>query len=340
MTVKTNTSKINVINKVLLTLFSTFIFSTEANVLIVIKGTANCGKSTLCRALNILDNSYKIISQDDINRKNTYEICENVFPEEMLIIRKAIKYENMWQAIKCLNVIFMSEIDEEEKQVTINAITRIRSFFDDPAHYNQCMAISKRVKHKVMEQLLFYTAAGYNIILDSWGVTNWDYELEQLDECFDHIIKVVTYCSLETVIERWKKRNEEATQTNNYEEQRFLGQMLRSFFGFLEPTSVDQSGVLIVTKKDFDVLIEDAAHYIKNLEHKEHLDDLTFSYHEFTYKELLDFKERIYTKFNFENVEYVELIPSASYDILLHTEGEYNDYADALLKIITEKTKF
>jgi deoxyadenosine/deoxycytidine kinase len=326
------------IYKSLLILFSSLIFFIEANTLIVIQGTANCGKSTLCKALNRLDNSYKIISQDDINRKATYEVCENVFPAEMAIIRKTINYENMWQAVKCGNVIYKSEVNEKEKQITIHAINQIRTFFDDPLHYKYWMSISKRIKHRVMEQLLLYAAAGSNIILDSWGVTNWDHELEEINDCFDQIIKVVTYCSLETVTKRWKKRNADAIQTNNHEDQRFLSQMLKSFFGFLEPALIDQNGILTVTKKDFDELMEKATQYIANIEHKNYPETLAFSFQEFTTEELIDFKEKMYIKFDFENLEEVKLIPSASYDMVLCTEGEYNGYADALLKTITEKT--
>jgi deoxyadenosine/deoxycytidine kinase len=321
----------------LLLIFSIITFSTEANTLIVIQGTANSGKSSLCQALNNLDNSYKIISQDDINRKATYEVCEKAFPEEMAVIRKTVAYENMWQAIKCFNVIFIPKISEEEKQNTLDAISLIQDFFDDSVHHKELAAMNKRIKHRVMEQLLFYAAVGYNIILDSWGYTNWDYELDQVSECFNHIIKVATYCSLETVIKRWKKRNEEAIKTNNYKEKRFLGQMLKSFFGFLEPSLTDQSGVLILTKKDFDMLIEKAIQCIQNFEHKKHLDNSVFSSYEFTYEELLDFKEKMYTKFDFDNVESVIVRPSMPHDMVLCTEGECKDYASNLLKIISSQ---
>lgn len=304
----------------------------QANTLILIKGTANCGKSSLCKALNVLDNSYKIISQDDINRRATYEICENVFPEEMAIIRKTIKYENMWQAIKCFNIVLIEELDEQEKQIVIDAINRIRNFFDDPMNDNQWMAISIRVKYKVMEQLLFYAAAGYNIILDSWGVTNWDHELTQLEQCFDHIIRVVAYCSLETVVQRWQKRNEVSAQTNNHEEQRFFGEMLGSFFGFLQP-AIDGDELLVVAKKDFDVLVERATQYIKNLK-QEYPTATSFSFHEFTLDELATFTQKIYIKFGFELAEYVRVRASTAHDILLCTESESVNCAYELLKKI------
>jgi deoxyadenosine/deoxycytidine kinase len=307
------------------------ILSARANTLIVIRGTANCGKSSLCRQLSILDNSYKIISQDDINRKMTYEILENVFPHEMVLIRRVIKYENMWQAIKCFNLVFIPEIHEQEKQKASEAISRIRNFFDDPAHYNQWMAINTRAKYKVMEELLLHTASGCNIILDAWGITNWDHELEELADCFDHIVRVVAYCSLETIVQRWQKRNQQAVQTDNYQERRFFSQMLGSFFGFLEPATTDQEGFLSVTKKDFDALIEKAAQCSENFRQVKYSAVSSFSSHEFTPDELSVFKEKMYAKFGFEHTESVLLKASTSHDILLCTEGECADYAHELL---------
>jgi hypothetical protein len=326
------------IKRVLLILYSIFFSSIETNTLITIQGTANSGKSSLCRTLKKLDDSYKIISQDDISRKATYEVCEKIFPQEMEFIRKTVKHENMWQAIRCFNVIFIPTTSKQEKEDTFNAISRIQVFFDDPSNSKELAAMNKRIKHRVMEELLLYAAAGYNIVLDSWGYTNWDYEIEQINECFDHIIRVATYCSLETVINRWQKRNENAINTSNYEEKRFLGQMLKSFFGFLEPSLINQASLVMITKNDFDILMKNAAHYVQNFPHKKHPDNPPFSYYEFTYQELLDFKERMRMKFDFERLEQIDLRPSVLYDIALCTEGECDNYARELLKIIIEKT--
>jgi ABC-type phosphate transport system ATPase subunit len=109
--------------------------------LVIMGGTANCGKSSLCKALNTLDSSYRIISQDDIHRKVTYEICDNIFPVEMAIIRKAIKYENMWRAIRCFDVLCIEETNEQEMECVIGAIKHIRDYFDDPVQEKQMIAM-------------------------------------------------------------------------------------------------------------------------------------------------------------------------------------------------------
>jgi len=319
----------------ILVLFTYFILALplQANTFVIIRGPVSCGKSTLCKALKNLDNSYIIISQDNIHTEITYEICKNIFPTEMAIISKAIKYENIVRAIKYLEIILQEEINEQEMQSLMDALKRIRNYFDDPAQEKQLMAMMTLVKNKVMEKILFNATRGYNVIFDAWGKTTWNYELEQLKECFDHTISVVAYCSLETVINRWNKRNTEAIKTNDLTDRRILCQMLSSFFGILTPTPIDQNGSLIITKKEFDLLMHTATEHIKDLNHHEKTTP-PFSCHEFTLEELSAFKENMYTKFNFNCVDQVALIPSVSYDIMLCTEGDYNKYAPALLQQI------
>lgn len=311
------------------------LYSNKKQNLVVIRGTANCGKSSLCRALSALDNSYIIVSQDDINRKVTYEIYEATFPAQMATIRKAIKYENMWRAIQYFDASFTQEVTEHEKQSVMDAITCIRTFFKNSEQEKQAMAMRTMPKYSVLQQLLFNAACGHSIILDSWGATNWDYELEQLKKCFGCTIKVAAYCSLATVLKRWNKRNKHAAKTGNLSEKRTLCQMLTSFFGFLEPAKTDHNSSVIVTKKEFDVLMHNAPRYIHDL--NDESPKGAFSHNEFTVEDLLAFKEKMYTKFGFDSADQVALVPSIAHDILLCTEGECNNYARELLEKISEK---
>ena|GEM_PF-4541633 len=315
------------------------LYSNKKQHLVIIGGTANCGKSSLCKALNTLDRSYIIISQDDIHRKVTYEICDNIFPAEMATVRKAIKYENMWRAIRCFDVLCTEETNEQEMECVIGAIRHIRNYFDDPAQEKQMIAMRTRLKHSIMEQMLFYAACGRNIIFDSWGVASWGYELEQLKICFNHTIGVVAYCSLATVLNRWNKRNNNAIETKNLNDRRMLCQSLKSFFDFFEPAKIDHNSSLIVTKKEFDLLMHNATQYIPDLNAKESAKG-SFSHHEFTMEELLAFKEQTYIKIGFNYVDQVSLVPSVSHDILLCTEGDCDNYAHELLKRIKEKQTF
>lgn len=304
--------------------------------LIIIRGTANCGKSTLCKRLCALDSSYTIVSQDDIHKKVTYEVCESVFPAEMAVIRKAIKYENMWQAIRYFDVLCRSDISKEETARVIDAVKGIRNYFNDSAQEKQLIAMRTRLKYSIMEQLLFQAACGRNIIFDSWGITNFDDELKQLKVCFDHIIDVAAHCSLATVLNRWNKRNQDAIEIENFNDRRLFCQSINSFFSFLKPAEKDQAGSLIVTKKEFDLLMQDAIQYVPDSNANKN-EQGSFSHHEFTQQDILEFKEKIYIKLGFDKIDEVALVPSVSYDILLCTEGDCDNYVYGLLEQVRAK---
>lgn len=325
---------------IVLLLSSVFILyaSSTPTSLIIIRGTANSGKSTLCKTLNkLLNNSYAFVSQDDIHRKESYKAFKSIFPEEMKLICETIPYKNLWQTIKYGVITFPDNTEEQKKEAIQNAVSTIQKYFDNPCYTKQKNALDALGKQKVMHQLLFHATQRHNVIFDSWGVTNWDYELNQLKNYFDHLIGVVTYCSLKTVKQRWKHRNSCARETNDYTEVRTMTQMIKSFFSFLQPndSNLTQNINLLVTKQEFDTLMQKMLLYISNnttpnAQQKKSF----FSIQEFTAEELLEFKNTMYEKFHFDKQEQTILMPSITADILLCTEGDCDTYTAELLKKI------
>ena len=190
-----------------------------------------------------------------------------------------------------------------------------------------------------MHKLLFHAAQRHNVIFDSWGVTNWDYELNKLKNYFDRLIGVVTYCSLKTVKQRWNHRNTCARETNNYTEARTMTQMAQSFFSFLQSNDSEsrENTSLVVTKQDFDTLIQEMSQYISdNSAPNTQQKNSFFSIREFTAKEVSEFKNRIYEEYHFDKQEQTILKPSIPYDILLCTEGGHNKYTKELLQKISK----
>ncbi len=318
-------------------LYTSFLYaSSEPTSLIVVRGTANCGKSTLCLTLNALwNNTYEIVSQDDLHRKVCHKALTTAFPMDMELISSLILYENRWQAIKYGNIIFPKEkeVGAQKKELVIESVKKIRSFFDDPDNNKQLKALNALGKQKTMHQLTLCAAQGKNVIFDAWGVTNWDSELNELQKYFGHLIGVVAYCSLQTVRLRWENRNSCAVKTENYTEMRLMTQMLKSFFGFLQPKTLEAAqACLTVTKTEFDELMEKALSYTQDRP-SQHA--TLFCGREFTTQELLGFKNEMYAKFQFDEHEKVAIVPSVPYDILLCTEGDSCAYVADLLQKIT-----
>ncbi len=326
---------------ILLLLSSAFILyaSSTSTSLIIIRGTANSGKSTLCKTLNnLLNNSYAFVSQDDVHRKESYKVFKGIFPEEMKLICETIPYKNLWQAIKYGVITFPDNTEKQKKESIQNAVSTIQNHFDSPLYTKQKNALDALGKQKIMHQLIFHAAQRHNVIFDSWGVTNWNYELNQLKNYFDHLIGVATYCSLKTIEQRWKHRNSCARETNDYTEVRTMTQMAKSFFSFLQPNDSQSTHNtnFFVTKQEFDTLMQKMLLYISNntTPHAQQKKSF-FSIHEFTAEELFEFKNTMYAKFHFDKQEQTILMPSITFDILLCTEGDCHTYATELLEKIS-----
>jgi hypothetical protein len=254
----------------------------------------------------------------------------------MKLISDTIKHENMWQAIKTLNTTFLNTTTQEDQQLAINAINEIRAFFDDPIREKQLIASKALTTKHVMQQLIFHAACGHDVIFDSWGVTNWENEIIELQKCFDHVINVVTYCPLEIVQQRWECRNNIALETKIYTDKRFFIQMIKSFFGFLVPVENLECACTTVTKDDFDLLVKKGLEYALDDAPNVYMSEKQFSFRECTKQELLNFKEEIYEKYGFNDKSEVFLAPSSGYDILLCTQGDCKEYASDLWNRINE----
>jgi hypothetical protein len=297
-------------------------FSLQANTLIITRGPVCSGMgSYLANALQSLDDSYYSYSQNDLFNMVCYELCCELFPQHMKIIHGAMHKENIAPAIVYNHIYFKETTHPEQQLQALEAIAHIRNFFDNPAQEKFLTTLALLKNHHEMAELAYHAACKHDVIWEKRTKSNWNYDTTEIENLFDTVINVVTYCPPTTIIQEWSKKNNHAIIEKKAFLQRHLKQVLTSFFMIFQPTN-QHNNVVTLTKNEFDIIIEEAAHYLQAVPQDMCGQDHAFTKSEFTLEDLFAFKEEIYKTYHFDNVESVNLAPTLAYDFLLTTKQD------------------
>ena len=303
-----------------------------ANTLIITRGPIYSAMgSYLSNAITSQDESYYAISQVDIANSCYYQLLNDLFPKEMELISQAIEPENISYAITNYHVYFKDTAYTSQKEQALDVIQHIRTFFNDPTNKHISDLLLTTLQHITFARLAYLAACGHNIVWESGTVINFENDTdEQIKQGFDNIITTITYCHPTQMIDKWLIRNTNAINEKKAYNRRLLKKVFQSFFNCFQPTT-DENAIVVLTKDEFDAIIQQACQYIQTVPTDEKGEDGIFTRTEFTLEELEAFKQEKYIEFNFEQVDHVALAPIISYDIALNTQEDCLKFAASVI---------
>ena len=297
--------------------------TTHANTLIITRGpVCQAMGSYLSNAIKSVDNSYYSLSQIDVSNAVYYQLFNELFPQEMAIITNAIEPENVSYAVTNNYVYFKETAYWQQQQQALDAIAYIQNTINDPAHEHIYTDLLNSIKHLVMADLAYHAACKHNVVLEGGTIINFEDDTAHIRNSFDTVVETINYCPPTDMIELWQQKETMAINEKKAYKRRLLKQVLTSFFNNFIPTENESDAIIILTKDEFDMIINQAIDYIQIAPEEELIQDGTFTRAEFTLDELAYFREMIYAKYNFDEVDYVSLVPTLSYDILLSSKQD------------------
>jgi len=311
-------------------LFSFLVLPMHPNTLIITRGPVCSGMgSYLANAIKSLDNSYYIFSQNDLFNGVCHQLFNTVFPYHMEIISNAIDQENIVPAIIYYQPIFKDSILIAKLQA-MQAIQYIRQILDDSTSESFSTALHLVKNHAEMEELAYHAACKHNVVWEKRTYSDWNYDTTEIEKLFDNVLNVVTYCHPTAMIQQWLEKNTNAMTEKKAFLRRRAKQVLTTFFNNFQPVGEQQDAIVMLTRNEFDCIIEEVASYIQTVPDNEFANKGLFTSGEFTLEELFNFKAEIYKKFDFENLDYIELAPTLYYDVLLSSKEDCLQFAQEL----------
>ena len=316
----------------IMVLCAMFTVPIHANTLIITRGPISSGMGGyLSNAISSLDSSYYAFSQNDILRVVHYKLFDDMFPQQMAIIRNAIEPENIAPAITNYHICFKHTVYEQQKQHALAAIAHIRQVLNAPENEYIFTALHAMVKHLTMAELSYHAACGHNLVWEGGTVYNFDEDAAAIKECFSTVIETVTANPPATMLEQWYQRNALAINEKKAFDRRLIKRVLTTFFNNFQPADEYQDPVITLSRDEFDIIIAQAAEYIQTVPREEFGENGIFTRSEFTLEELFEFAEHIYAELDFENNDYVFLAPSLECDVLLSSKEECLQFAQDLI---------
>jgi hypothetical protein len=303
--------------------------SIYANTLIITRGPTCCAMGTyLANTIKLFDNSYYFLSQNDLFNDTCFRLLNKIFPYEMNVIGNVMDQENIIPSIVYGHTYFKDVIPAARLQA-IEAIERIRLFLNDSVNDPDDIfikALNLAKSHIEMANLAYHAACEDNIVWERRTFSDWDYDTKEIENLFENVVNVITYCHPTKMIKEWLVKDSEATAEKKAFSNRHAKQVVTSFFKIFQPVGKYKEAVVILTKDEFDHIIEEVASYITFSDtvptEKEDNEEEIFTQSEFTIEELWDFKAQMYEKFDFDNVDYVGLAPILYYDVLLSSKQD------------------
>jgi hypothetical protein len=319
-------------NLFILLLCSILTSQANANTLVITRGPVCSGMGNyLANAIKSLDDNYFIVSPNDTANILYHQLFNTVFPQHMAIINNAIDQENIIPAIHGYHVYFKKTAYPQQRQQAIESIKYIRQVLNDPTNENFLTALNLMKNHVEMTELAYHAACDHNVVWEKRTFTDWDYDTAHIEELFSNVLNTLTYCHPIMMIEEWQEHNNNAIAEKKASHRRLVKHVLKTFFNIFKPADEYQDAVVLLTKDEFDDIIEQAAQYITTVPLAEFGEHGVFTSSEFTLKELFDFKAQVYTEYDFENVDYALLAPILPYDILLKSQDDCLEFAQELV---------
>lgn len=301
------------------------------NTLVITRGPASAGMGALvCGAISSFDNSYGGLLQSSIYRNVCYSLLNTLFPEEIAFLNQVMEFENIPCAIRNNYIGFKDMVTQEDQQQAYDVINYIRQVLAQPEHKSTFAMLYTASKYFIIGELAYQAACGNNVAWETGIMYSFDDEISTIKNQFDRVIEVLTYSPLDSMIQTLLDRNNEAVIFNNPSNIRYLREALQGFFICFTLADEGQEGMITLTKQDFDGLIDNAVEYLQKMPYEHHISYGTFTSHEYTFDDIMKFKDDMYERFNFDTVEQVSLVPSRNYDVILTSKDQCIQFAAEL----------
>ncbi len=290
-----------------------------ASTIIFLQGTGCAGKSSICRELQKLDPSWKIVDEDAVFFEQLPLRCAYLFPEEFIALSKAIATESLFHAIVRNQVQFKEGTTDLEKNAALRAAQKIRDTLDSKnklAFETKKLWIDYLTSHIIIK-IQDYAAHGHNVIVDTWFL-----KIEHFERFKTHfnVVLALAYCPINDLVDRTIERNSNAA-IGNFSSNRFFHQALMSFAQHYEllPKPNQESTNSGIDTLNLEILNK-ALNKVENTmtvsSHAAGADNM-FTRGEFSHQQFELFKENLIYKF--QDTLVCSVLPKLTYDILIRT---------------------
>lgn len=290
--------------------------------IIILRGSSSAGKTSICKALEQVDTSWKAIIEDEICMDMETNSWQEHFNDYYKPIEDAIAYDNIFNAVKRSQIVFKLNITDDHKKLAMDSIYYIRGFLDDPSnlHLNK-KVFAYQLKNKIIEVITQNLIAGYKIIIDDWLLDN---ELIEKFRSNYNIKYILAYSPLDVVINRTIKRNQDACANSSMREAKFFEQPINSFFANFELSLSEENAIDKIEKSECISALENVDKYldIDKVPYKGHP---LFHRREMTKQEL----QEIIFNINHIDTNILFVVPKISNNHLIFT-GTYSSKECAL----------
>lgn len=287
-----------------------------AGKVVFLHGTAGAGKSSLCNEIVTFDNTWRMVSEDDIYYSEAVLYWKREFPEELKAIENAIDSENILHAVMRTQILFKASATKEQRLKAKEAILTVQKNLDARKQSDECEEKGSwsATLRDYITQLIIDTAQEHNVVIETWFLK--PEHVQKVTQVHD-IKHVIAYCSFEEIIKRTIKRNCEALmEGKDISNLRFFHQALKSFSGLYEIScaaegsiaSLDQAS--IVHGLDIiEVCLQDSPLAIGSYN--------TFTRGEFSLEEFQEYRKKLLDKCGSKTV-YV--VPKFHFDLVVRTD--------------------
>lgn len=297
--------------------------------IVFFRGMSTLGKGELCREIVRQGSGWQLVNDDDCTMEVELAMCQKQFPEEYATIAQSIAPENLFHAIKRIEVFYKPETSVEQKRAVRAAIARIRFINNKPGIY-QKEERHREIKNLIKDRIHAALKNNYHVVNDSWVLTQADFaEFAQYD-----IIRTYYYIPLDLLITSLINTNRETLKTHNLKNRRSFWHILNSFDRLLSKGGGEQKPLDSISRENF---LEALARIEKNLP-KTAPEFRQFTHQEMTTQEL-DERRKKYLA-NIGTNKGMHLYPDLSYDIIIKKTSPSDDpgiQAQKLLKHVEAK---
>lgn len=287
--------------------FCIFTVYTAHPVAAFLHGTSSSGKSSLSQHIAAHEN-WKVVASLYWDYFPQY--LHKSFPAEFACISAAIEHESITHAVRRNNRIFKQEITDSQKQNALEAINTIQNIFSDFNTRNEHM---NKFKEYTFDRLQTCLKSNAHTLID----LGWYVKIEDVQKIYPGpIVQFLAYCSLNEIIHRIVKRNQEAAARNITFNSRFFMEGLTAFLRLYDITDQPTGAIDTLTKESLEQSLNLVTEHINK--NQQPSNDNRFIVKEFTLSEFEQYKTSLLKKF--ENATTLYVVPRIHYDILIRTE--------------------
>jgi hypothetical protein len=320
--------------KKLLTLiiFLTISFSCFAGKVVLLRGSGCVGKTSTCRALLALDNSWRVIDEDAIYYKEAVTHWRQGFPEEFAVLDLVIDPQNLFHTIFRNQVLFKANAEEEAKTKAIRAIKTMqekinRANQEKPENakgWNN--ALRDAITARVIEE-----ANHFKVIVDTWFLK--PAHIEQIAKVHS-VINATAYCPFAVLVERTLKRNYDAClNSTDISSIRYFHQALGSFMKRYHFTQTCDGSIDVLNKNEVCKALAIVEYWIRN-QTPASKSSKEFPQTEFTLEEFQEYSRELLSAF--KEREQMHIVPTDKVDLILRTDQkDARECARQLLLLIS-----